>query len=341
MLSIEQRAYRRIEHFLKTQDFNGFTSKDLFIMAFIKKGWGQDIAALSNIAEAILLRKNAGLLPADIARDMVSKTLARALHNKVSPYRRPIGEERKLGRHGYYLEHLNIILGIFCICGGRVDDELDLRVSKHLRDLSLAEKNAHAPLMPRVKMRWSADQAAILKSLWLCDKNHSTDLHREPAEKWLDYMKTHMTHAETGLFETDPMRAKRYSRQPRGCSLSYMIHYMTCFAGSAAQNQWDLYKKHMQTSFLCLHGYREYLPEYKGKWTPDSGPIIGGIGVAATGLGLKAATSIGDLAERERLKSSIDKVLSVCWMLRPVPGLGILAGLGTDVLAAGIYLNSL
>ena len=45
--------YNQIKDFLESEDFNGFTKKDLFIMQFIKKGWGQDIAALSNMAEAL------------------------------------------------------------------------------------------------------------------------------------------------------------------------------------------------------------------------------------------------------------------------------------------------
>ena len=46
--------FEKIKRFLLKDDFNGFTSDDLFIMQFIKKGWGQDIAALSNMAEALV-----------------------------------------------------------------------------------------------------------------------------------------------------------------------------------------------------------------------------------------------------------------------------------------------
>ena len=49
-----QRRYDKIKTFLEEKNFNGFTKKHLFIMTFIKKGWGQDIAALSNMAEAIV-----------------------------------------------------------------------------------------------------------------------------------------------------------------------------------------------------------------------------------------------------------------------------------------------
>jgi hypothetical protein len=47
------KKYNQIKSFLEADNFNGFTKKDLFIMQFIKKGWGQDIVALSNMAEAL------------------------------------------------------------------------------------------------------------------------------------------------------------------------------------------------------------------------------------------------------------------------------------------------
>ena len=40
--------YERIKDFLLQPNFNGFTKDDLFIMQFIKKGWGHDIAAAFN-----------------------------------------------------------------------------------------------------------------------------------------------------------------------------------------------------------------------------------------------------------------------------------------------------
>ena len=60
-MTIEQKAWDRVEEFLSATSFKGFTSDDLFIKRFIPKGWGQDIAALSNMAEAIQLRNKAKL----------------------------------------------------------------------------------------------------------------------------------------------------------------------------------------------------------------------------------------------------------------------------------------
>ena len=44
-----------------------------------------------------------------------------------------------------------------------------------------------------------------------------------------------------------------------------------------------------------LTGFREYLSSYWGKWTSGSGPIVRGIVVAVTRLGMKAARTIGDI----------------------------------------------
>ena len=333
-------AWKRVEEFLKRPDFNGFTKDDLFIMNFIKKAWGQDIAALSNMAEAISLRHQHQHLDLVSAKSLMMAAIERALHKSVSPYRKNISAINDLGSHGYYLEHLNIILGNAASIGVSQYENLNLRISEHLSEQSLAQTNAHAPLMPHVKMRWSADQAAILKSLWLCDQNHQTDFHREPVGRWLDHMKTKMTHSNTGLFETEAMRVKRYSRQPRGCSLSYLIHYTSSFAPDIANEQWGLFKDRMYEQKWGLSGFREYLPDYRGKWTPDTGPIFMGVGVAATGLGLKAANSVGDQEMRQSLKGSVDKVLRLIQATSSIPGINSITSIGTDVLASAIYSNS-
>ena len=91
---------------------------------------------------------------------------------------------------------------------------------------------------------------------------------------------------------------------------------------------------------MGLTGFREYLPSSEGKWTPDSGPVIGGIGVAATGLGLKAAYSLGDQDVYAALKQSVDRVLSVFQATKNIPGVGMLTSIGTDVLASAIYSNA-
>ena len=107
----ENVRYKRVKTFLTNPEFNGFTKNELFIMAFIKKGWGQDIAALSNMAEAMANLYFSDKRNRDEYCHLINQVLKRALHPSVNPYRKNFDKVRYLGKYGYYLEHLNIIIG--------------------------------------------------------------------------------------------------------------------------------------------------------------------------------------------------------------------------------------
>ena len=330
--------YDRISEFLTKRDFFGFTGKDLFIKNFIKKGWGQDIAALSNMAEALSFAAfNYPSLREQIT-PLLDQTVIRATHKAVSPYKKSITKVTSLGQFCYYLEHLNIILGHY----QRVADDkyflLNQRISQHLLEESLSHKNVHARLLPGVKMRWSADQAAIIYSLWLYDQNNQTQLSEKLSIDWLSYMESHRRHLATGLFATEVMRAKSYSEQPRGCSSAYMIYYMSHFAPDTATKQWGLFKQHLGKNALGTIAFREYLNEYKGGWTPDSGPILFGLGVAATGLTLKTAAAMNDQVVYKKLSRLVKPTTALCRFLGNFPVLNIAGALGSDLLASSIRL---
>lgn len=330
--------FKRVSSFLQREAFNGFTSNDLFIMQFVKKGWGQDIAALSNMAEALMEASKAQRITKPEADTLLSAVVSRALHNRVSPYKKDPRTVKNLGRYGYYLEHLNIILGCYQSVVDDTYHALNLRVTEHLLKASMAEKNFHAPLLPNVRMRWSADQAAIIYSIWLYDQNNSTTLAQPLQDEWLSYMDSKMRDQSTGLYRTEVMGVKRYSKQPRGCALAYLIYYSSHFAPNMAAAQWSLFKRHMLTKRVGVSGFREYLPSYQGRWNPDSGPIVAGIGVGASGLALKTAASMNDLEVYKALNRTAAPVMMLMRGLMYVPLLNRLARLGTDLLATSIKL---
>ena len=340
--SIEENPrFKRIAEFLDRENFDGFSGQDLFIKQIIKKGWGQDIAALSNMAEAIALIPG---LPHGLAHnrklDLMRKIIERALHPKVNPWKKPIDRVKDLGHFGYFLEHLNICLGLYHQAGAQDYKELATRVSEHLAQASLSQPNAHARLLPHVKMRWAADQAAIIYSLWIYDQNNGTALHNEPANRWLKYMHEHGTHLPTGLFITEVMGCHKYSSQPRGCSHSYMVHYMSAWAPDVAAQQWRLFKQHMLIKRMGSWGFREYLPEFPGRMTPDSGPIISDVGIAATGLSLKVSTRLDDELDsrRESMLKTAQRWNSALRGADMIPGLNMASRIGTDLLASSIML---
>ena len=332
------REFRQIKRFLKRPDFDGFTRKDLFIKGIIGSEWGQDIAALSNMAEALHSLSETGQHSDEELPDLIEKIAQRAIHPKVNPYKKEIEKVESLGGFGYYLEHLNIVLGYYRLLSDDKYEALNTRITEHLVKLTNDSKNYHAKLIPWIRMKWAADQAAIIYSVWLYDQNYGTRYHEELAQNWVGILKRKFTDPDTGLFQTEVERVKRYSRQPRGCSLSYLVYYMSFFNRDEALNQWKLYKKYMHFSCGPIKGFREYLKGYKGGWNPDSGPILFGMGIAATGLALKTAAAIGDGKTYEELYRLMNPVAYITSLGRPIPILNRITNLGSDLLASSIIL---
>ena len=333
--------YNRIKEFLLKPNFNGFTKDDLFIMAIIKKGWGQDIAALSNMAESITNIHIRNIDLRDECESLMREILRRAVHPKVNPYKRKLTTVGELGKFGYYLEHLNISIGAYRrIISDNKYTELNKKISLHLLKNSNSYSHFHADLLPHVNMKWSADQAAILYSLWLYDKNSNSNISFNLIENWLDYMHKKGTHKETGLFITEVLGTRKYSKQPRGCALSYLSHYMGKFSPENAKIQWEKFKDNMMNEVLGRVAFREYLSDYKGKWSPDSGPIILGNGVAATGLALNAASTIGDVDTFNALQKTMNPFGSLFKGAEKIMGSNVLTKIATDTLASSIWLNA-
>ena len=115
---------------------------------------------------------------------------------------------------------------------------------------------------------------------------------------------------------------------------------MEHFDSVHGQEQWELFKKHMMVEGYFLSGFREYLPGYKGKWTPDSGPIIFGIGVAATGLALKPMQVWGEYCQSRMrsVESIVKRGMFICSVLSSIPVIGRIALIGDDMLSNSILL---
>ena len=152
-------------------------------------------------------------------------------------------------------------------------------------------------------------------------------LHEKAAREWLQIMETKLTHESTGLFQTEALGVKRYSRQPRGCSSAYMIYYMSHFAPEHAALQWGKFKAAMLARSFGMTGFREYLPDFAGNWTPDSGPIVAGIGVAASALAIKAAGAMGDSEVQSGLITSAGRAYRVLNTIGHIPGVNRLTRL--------------
>jgi hypothetical protein len=106
-----------------------------------------------------------------------------------------------------------------------------------------------------------------------------------------------------GLPWSEVTDGTRTSRLPRGCGLSFGIRYTSEFDRPLAQRWWARYKERYLVDRMLV-GFREWPPGRDLPADADSGPIVTGVGAAATAFGLAAAREVGDALTAGRLATT-------------------------------------
>lgn len=263
------------------------------------------IIVLSNLAEYIRNLRRRGRLPGADARSSLQKIIRIATSPRLSPYGNRSLTRVSLGNHGLYLSHLNVILGAFKEATGQ-DDHLALnrRISRHLARRSLSDPHRHMASYPNIGYRWPADQAVTLSSLATYDRNYGRTLARRPVAAWLTAMNTRGMNGRWGLPRSEITGRARHAHTPRGCALSWSVRYMHSFAPLRARKLWRRYREVFMVRVGPLAGFREWPPGVTAPADADSGPIVFGMGAAATGLALGASQAVGDGVTYGSLRAS-------------------------------------
>jgi len=286
-----------IEEHLK-QGFDGYETHEAVHENF-------EVIVLSNMAYGMM-----NIVTADPARSSalegpIREVVDRALDPRTSPYKKHPEEVKSFGDYNLYLSHVNITLGVYRhITSDTRYDDLHKRISKHLRKKSLADGDAHArsyPVPAHKKdndkaYKWPADQSALLASLYLYDMTRNGKLSAKPIHRWLRYMSKDDMIAEKhgGLPKSALDDRVGYAKFPRGCALSWMVFYMAQFAPKEANELYEKYREHQSAELLGVGGFREWPEGVSRGMDGDSGPIIFGVGMAATGIGLGPARLMRD-----------------------------------------------
>lgn len=214
------------------------------------------------------------------------------------------------GGHGTWLGHLGVALGAYELLGGqRFSAE-----RSHVAELLSTALDAAdgAPIESYPGLTWSYDTTPAILAVYLEDRASGSRL-LDAHLAWL----ADNHHAETGL---------PYSRQipaaepPRGCDLSLRIGLLAQMDLGAAEAMYADYVTH----FWQGVGFREYPKGSDGIVDADSGPIIGGLGLAATGNGFGAVRAVRDLPRQDVLGAQLAVVGPAIWAAHgtAVPGLG-------------------
>ncbi|MEI8256770.1 MAG: hypothetical protein WCJ30_13930 [Deltaproteobacteria bacterium] len=227
----------------------------------------------------------------------------RARSASVSPRRRETRADTPIDGHHLYWSHLGLALGVerFVRCSALAagvqcpddgdGDRLLTRVVTTLRDRLRASPVAQIPSYPGSAI-WPADNTVTLLALRLYDATHDTHLADATTRAFLAAMQGRRDRS-TGLYHScvSPLW---YHAIPRGCALSWTTLYLAQVAPEAAYEQYRGEREFFSRDILGMGGFREWPEGRGGSMDADSGPIILGVGMAATGLGLGAARLFHD-----------------------------------------------
>lgn len=248
------------------------------------------IIALSQLADGCAAQGRARPEFAAEARACVEAALRRA-------------RELPASSNALHLSHLNLIYGAGDATGACLDEAEHARLSRLLGERSLAEPLKHAASYSGQAFRWPADQSATLASLSRFDAAHGMKTSEAPIAAWREVVMRTLDE-KTSLPRSELSGTAPGAKFSRGCANSFLVRYTSEFDPVLAASWWRAYQTHFLTRIGPTVGFREWPNGVERKADIDSGPIILGIGAAASALSISAAKSQGDDALAAELEAS-------------------------------------
>lgn len=151
---------------------------------------------------------------------------------------------------------------------------------------------------------WPADVVVCMAALALYDRIFESR-YSESIQHWLHRVKQDLD--PIGLIphavETD---SNKPMENARGSSQSLMLNFLWGIDREFANEQFVLYKKHFLDYRFGLPGIREYPKGNVGVCDVDSGPVIFGIGAAASIVGLRTMSLYGEKDISIAMRNSIE-----------------------------------
>jgi hypothetical protein len=96
------------------------------------------------------------------------------------------------------------------------------------------------------------------------------------------------------LYQAGDAASGRPTAPPRASGTAIAAYFLSFADAALARELASALARGQHASFLGFGGVREYAPGYEGKGDIDSGPVIFGVSVSATGFSLAGARMIGD-----------------------------------------------
>lgn len=236
--------------------------------------------------------------PEDSARQETTRRELEQIYSKVQRYkdRFPFNQtDRSLPGGIIYCGNLNRFIAGYILIGGT-----DAKMIEQFHQLSTtihqAFLNANPPFPESfIGLTWPVDGVPALDSLRLHDQLYGTT-YSSVSQKWLSWLKNHID-PETGLMIAQAGKTEHDAvvDGTRGCAMSWTLALLPSIDAEFAREQYGTFREQWFVPFGGgLLGVQEW---FKGKEKPSDfkvGPVVGGLGAAATGLGIATARANSD-----------------------------------------------
>lgn len=202
--------------------------------------------------------------------------------------------------HGVFFQGWRLLLEVEQARLG-ADVAADVRTrSRALLDAVAADPTGFAPSYPG--SRWPADTIAALAAVARADALVGVPGARAELDGWLGRTRG-VREANDGLYPHRVSENGATLEGPRGTSASLVALFLADIDPGHVGQHWDAFHAAFVTREVGLVGVREYPHGRAGEGDVDSGPLVAGVSLSASAVGLAAARRAGAV----RLADSLDR----------------------------------
>lgn len=189
----------------------------------------------------------------------------------------------------------NLMRAGYVLIGGKKQDVIDA-FHRGSDELAKSFEESKWPLLSSFEFmheRWPVDNVCAVESLRLHDKIYGTK-YMTSARRLLSLIETDID-KENGMMNSGILEAGGRADVPRGCALSWSLSYIPAFLREFSEKQYALYRQNWFVPVIGTVGIHEWWPDEQKKYsTINEGPVVLGIGTAASGLGMVVTRVQGD-----------------------------------------------
>lgn len=204
--------------------------------------------------------------------------------------------------HAAYLGYLNLVLSFDRLLNPATRHAaLNDRVTAHL--VARIEATPTMMLQTYPGETFPVDNCAVIASIALHERATGAR-HGGLVKRWIANCAAKFRDAKSGLLIQAALTDGRPADDPRGSGTAFGGYFLSFADADFSASLYTALRTHLAGSVLGFGAVREYPKWIDGRGDIDSGPILFGYGVSATGFSLAGARQYGDRDLFSRLYAS-------------------------------------